>query len=130
MSERYILLMKQVPNEDFSPLEPEFKLVYMDSLSDTEKNNLYSEILPNTEAIIATGAVTSELIAKALKLKVIVVNGAGYDDIDIRAASALHIPVYNIPDITASATATLKSPYPLPAKSRSICSFVKPVQQL
>lgn len=107
MSDRYIIVMKQVPNEDFTPLEPEFKLVYLDSLSDGEKETLYSDILPNTEGIIATGPVTSELIAKALKLKVILVNGAGYDDIDVRAASALQIPVYNIPDTTAIATAEL-----------------------
>lgn len=107
MSERYIIVIKRVPNEDFSPLEPEFKLVYLDSLTDSEKDNLYADILPNTEAIIATGPVTSELIAKALKLKVIMVNGAGYDDIDVRAASALQIPVYNMPDITANSTAEL-----------------------
>lgn len=107
MSERYIIAVKRVPNEDFSPLEPEFKLVYLDTLTEDEKNRLYSDILPNTEGIIATGAVNSELIAKALKLRVIMVNGAGYDDIDVRAASALQIPVYNIPDTTAAATAEL-----------------------
>ena len=107
MSERYIIVIKQVPNEDFTPLEPEFKLVYLDSLSADEKDRLYSDILPNTEGIIATGPVTSELIAKSLKLKVIMVNGAGYDDIDVRAASALQIPVYNIPDTTAASTAEL-----------------------
>ncbi len=107
MSERYILVMKEVPNEDFSVLEPEFKVICMDTMSDEEKANLYSDILPNTEGIIATDGVTSELIAKALKLKVIVVNGAGYDDIDVSAASALHVPVYNIPDLTANATAEL-----------------------
>ena len=107
MSDRYIIVIKKVPNEDFSALEPEFKLVYLDSLSESEQENLYSDILPNTEGIIATGSVTSELIAKALKLKVIMVNGAGYDDIDVRAASALQIPVYNIPDTTSSATAEL-----------------------
>ncbi|MBQ6517627.1 MAG: hypothetical protein IJI14_02850 [Anaerolineaceae bacterium] len=107
MSERYIIVVKQVPNEDFTPLEPEFKLVYLDSLSREEKDSLYSDILPNTEGIIATGPVNSELIAKALRLKVIMVNGAGYDDIDVRAASALQIPVYNIPDTTAAATAEL-----------------------
>lgn len=107
MSERYIIVVKRVPNEDFTPLEPEFKLVYLDALSESEKNNLYSEILPQTEGIIATGPVSSELIAKALKLKVIMVNGAGYDDIDVRAASALQINVYNIPDTTAVATAEL-----------------------
>ena len=107
MSERYVLLIKQVPHEDFSSLEPEFKIICWENLSDEQKNSLYSDILPNTEAIIATAGVSSELIAKTLKLKVIVVNGAGYDDIDIAAASALHIPVYNIPDITASATAEL-----------------------
>lgn len=107
MSERYILVMKEVPNEDFSVLEPEFKVIYMDTMSDEEKAVLYSDILPNTEGIIATGSVTSETIAKALRLKVIVVNGAGYDDIDVSAASALHVPVYNIPDLTANATAEL-----------------------
>lgn len=107
MSERYILVMKSVPNEDFSVLEPEFKVICMDKMTDGEKASLYSDILPNTEGIIATAAVTSELIAKALKLKVIVVNGAGYDDIDVSAASALHVPVYNIPDLTANAAAEL-----------------------
>ncbi len=107
MSNRYIIVVKKVPNEDFTPLEPEFKLVYLDSLSDEERSSLYADILPNTEGIIATGPVNSELIAKALKLKVIMVNGAGYDDIDVRAASALQIPVYNIPDTTAAATAEL-----------------------
>ena len=107
MSERYILVMKEVPNEDFSVLEPEFKVIYMDTMSEEEKAVLYSDILPNTEGIIATGSVTSETIAKALKLKVIVVNGAGYDDIDVSAASALHVPVFNIPDLTANATAEL-----------------------
>ena len=99
--------MKSVPNEDFSVLEPEFKVISMDQMTDAEKAALYSDILPNTEGIIATAGVSSELIAKALKLKVIVVNGAGYDDIDVSAASALHIPVYNIPDLTANAAAEL-----------------------
>ncbi len=107
MSERYILVMKRVPNEDFSPLEPEFKIIYMDSPEAGNKSVLYSDILPQTEGIIATAGVTSELIAKALKLKVIVINGAGYDDVDVAAASAVHVPVYNIPDLTANATAEL-----------------------
>ena len=107
MSDRYIIIIKNVPNEDFSALEPEFKLIYLDRLNESEQDNLYSDILPNTEGIIATGPVTSEMIAKALKLKVIMVNGAGYDDIDVRAASALQIPVYNIPDTTSNATAEL-----------------------
>lgn len=107
MTERYVVVIRKVPNEDFTLLEPEFRLVYLDSLSESEKAGLYSDILPNTEGIIATGSVSSELIAKALKLKVILVNGAGYDDIDVSAASALHIPVYNIPDTTADSTAEL-----------------------
>ena len=107
MSERYILVMKKVPSEDFSPLEPEFKIIYMDSPEVRDRSILYSDILPQTEGIIATDGVSSELIAKALKLKVIVINGAGYDDVDVAAASALHVPVYNIPDLTANATAEL-----------------------
>ncbi len=107
MSERYILVMKRVPSEDFSALEPEFKVIYMDSKEASDKSVLYSDILPQTEGIIATAGVSSELIAKALRLKVILINGAGYDDVDVAAASALHIPVYNIPDLTADATAEL-----------------------
>ena len=107
MSPRYILQIKKVPNEDFTTLEPEFKIVCLDAMTDEESHIFYSEILPNAEGIIATGPVTSELIAKALKLKVIVVNGAGYDDIDVSAASAVHVPVYNIPDVTANATAEI-----------------------
>ena len=102
MSDRYILLITRPLNEDFTVLEPEFKLVCLNELSAEEQSVLYSDILPNTEAILATGRVPAELIAKALKLKVIVVNGSGYDDIDVAAASALHIPVYNIPDTIAN----------------------------
>ncbi len=102
MSDRYILLISRPLYEDFSSLEPEFKLVCLNELSADEQSILYSDILPNTEAILATGRVSAELIAKALKLKVIVVNGSGYDDIDVAAASALHVPVYNIPDTIAN----------------------------
>lgn len=102
MSDRYILMISRPLHEDFSSLEPEFKLVCLNELSAEEQSTLYSDILHNTEAILATGRVPAELIAKTLKLKVIVVNGSGYDDIDVAAASALHVPVYNIPDTIAN----------------------------
>lgn len=107
MTKRYVLQMRKVPFEDFSSLEPDYSIILLDSLSESEKSSFYAEILPRVEAIIATGPVNSELIAKALSLKVIVVNGAGYDDIDVAAATALRIPVYNIPDITSQPTAEL-----------------------
>lgn len=104
---RYVLLMKTVPLEDFSPLEPEFKVIHYDRIREDQKHMFYTVVLPKVEAILATGPVNSELIAKAFSLKCIVVNGAGYDDIDVAAATALRVPVYNIPDITAYSTAEL-----------------------
>lgn len=105
MAERYILQIQKVTGEDFSSLEPEFKLVTLNEVSNKER--FESEILPKVEGILATGPVNAELIAKAFKLKAIVVNGAGYDDIDVAAATALRIPVYNIPDVTAYPTAEM-----------------------
>lgn len=105
MSERYILQIKTVPGEDFSLLAPDFRLVSLDQPYDEEL--LYAEVLPNVEGILATGPVDSELIAKCFRLKCIMVNGAGYDDIDVSAATAVRVPVYNIPDVTAHATAEM-----------------------
>ena len=106
-SNRIVLIIKDVMLEDFSLLEPEFHIVKMVQKSFHLSIPQLESILPQVEAIIATGPVNSALIAKALSLKCIVANGAGYDDIDIAAATACGVPVYNIPGPTTHPTAEL-----------------------
>ena len=53
MAERYILQIKKVAGEDFSALEPEFKLVTLNEVSNKER--FESDILPKVEGILATG---------------------------------------------------------------------------
>lgn len=71
----------------------------------------YSEILSviaDYDGLLAAGTrVDEQLISKAKRLKVISVFGAGYDNVDIEAATRHGIPVTNIPDTVTEATAEL-----------------------
>src|SRR5205809_3932250 len=57
------------------------------------------EISPNYDALIVRSRtrVTADVIAKAVKLKVIGRAGIGVDNIDVKAATARKIPVVNAP---------------------------------
>ena len=57
------------------------------------------EIIPNYDALIVRSRtrVTADVIAKAVKLKVIGRAGIGVDNIDVKAATARKIPVVNAP---------------------------------
>lgn len=61
----------------------------------------------SASAILAMGRVTKEQIDISENLKLICAYGAGYDRVDIAAASAKGIPVCNIPDATSRPTAEL-----------------------
>ncbi len=104
---KFVLIPKKVRVEDFSALEPEFKVVEPADYDSEFTEAELDEILPQTAAIVAITEINAKMIAKALSLKTIVANGAGYDNIDITAANALKIPVINIPDATAQSTAEL-----------------------
>lgn len=65
------------------------------------------KLLPGADAVLAGGALDGELIRSAPHLKIISNYGAGYDRVDVAAATACGIPVTNIPDATAEATAEL-----------------------
>lgn len=62
-------------------------------------------LLARTEAILACGEVTGEMIQAAPKLRIISNYGAGYDRVDVAEATRRGIPVTNCPDSTALPTA-------------------------
>lgn len=64
-------------------------------------------LLPTAEIVVACTAVTREMIDAAKSLKLIVCYGAGYDAINVAAATEKGIPVCNIPQPVASPTAEL-----------------------
>lgn len=106
-TDNIVLIPMKVPGENFHSLEPEFTIIEPENENTIFTQEELAEILPKAKAIVAINRVDSEMIAKALSLEVIVVNGAGFDNIDIAAATALKIPVVNVPDSTALSTAEL-----------------------
>lgn len=57
--------------------------------------------------IIRSDQVDADVIAAAKKLKIVVRAGAGYDNVDLKAASAKHIVVMNTPGQNSNAVAEL-----------------------
>lgn len=64
-------------------------------------------ILPDADAVVACTAVDADMIAVAKKLKLIVCYGAGYDAIDVAAATRAGVMVANTPDAVTAPTAEL-----------------------
>ncbi len=79
-------------------------------------------LLPETDVMLCCGRLDAELLQTAARLKGVVCYGAGYDGIDIAAATRLGIPVCNIPDTVTEATAELAITLML-ALSRRICEL-------
>ena len=94
-----------IPADAFALLEghtvyhPEYGKAY-------SKEELF-RLLADADALLACGAVSGEMIAAAPRLKVISNYGAGYDRIDVEAATRRGIPVTNCPDSTAQPTAEI-----------------------
>ncbi|MBE5802692.1 MAG: dihydrofolate reductase [Clostridiales bacterium] len=64
-------------------------------------------LLPEADAVVACTAFDAEMIQAAKKLKLIVCYGAGYDAIDVEAATRAGIMVANTPDCVTMPTAEL-----------------------
>jgi len=64
-------------------------------------------LLPEADAVLACNPFPRELVEAGKNLKLIVCYGAGYDSIDVAAATERGIPVVNIPDTVTAATAEL-----------------------
>ena len=78
--------------------------------------------LPEADAMLACGRLDAGLLQSAARLKGVVCYGAGYDGIDIAAATRLHIPVCNMPDSVTAATAELAITLML-TLSRRVCEL-------
>ena len=65
------------------------------------------QLLPEADAVLACTPFPRAFVEAGQKLKLIVCYGAGYDSIDVTAATEHGIPVVNIPDTVTAATAEL-----------------------
>jgi len=70
-------------------------------------NEALAAELADADAVLAAGDITDAMLEGAQKLKIISNHGAGYDRIDVAAATRRGIPVTNIPTATAIPTAEM-----------------------
>lgn len=101
----HILVTNGIPAEAFSILEGH--RVSKPPMWQTFPRDEMLSLLRDTGAILACGAVTAEMIAAAPRLQVISNYGAGYEKIEVAAATKRGIPVTNCPDSTAVPTAEI-----------------------
>lgn len=73
----------------------------------TEKQQLLDAVVDADAIIIRSDIIDAEVIAAAKNLKIVVRAGAGYDNVDLDAASAAGVCVMNTPGQNANAVAEL-----------------------
>ncbi len=73
----------------------------------TDKSQLLEAVADVDALIVRSDKVTAEVIAAAKNLKIVVRAGAGYDNVDLAAASARGIVVMNTPGQNSNAVAEL-----------------------
>jgi len=73
----------------------------------TEKQQLLDAVVDANAIIIRSDIIDAEVIAAAKELKIVVRAGAGYDNVDLEAASAAGVCVMNTPGQNANAVAEL-----------------------
>lgn len=100
-----IVVTHGVPDE-YRELLKGHKVIAPEPLKIFSKPELL-EMTTDADAILGCGAVDAEVIANAKKLKIIANYGAGYDRVDVKAASEKGVYVTNTPDETAYPTAEL-----------------------
>jgi len=82
-----------------------FELVLLEKY--TEKAQLLAAVADADALIVRSDKVTDEVIAAAKNLRIVVRAGAGYDNVDLAAASARGIVVMNTPGQNSNAVAEL-----------------------
>ncbi|HLP05885.1 MAG TPA: NAD(P)-dependent oxidoreductase [Paludibacter sp.] len=73
----------------------------------TEKQQLLDAVVDADAIIIRSDVIDAEVIAAAKQLKIVVRAGAGYDNVDLAAATAAGVCVMNTPGQNANAVAEL-----------------------
>jgi D-3-phosphoglycerate dehydrogenase len=82
-----------------------FELALLEKYSD--KSELLAAVADADAIIIRSDKVTDEVIAAAKNLKIVVRAGAGYDNVDLTAATAAGVTVMNTPGQNSNAVAEL-----------------------
>ncbi len=100
-----ILVTFGVPCLDSSAFAPH--TVVMPELGKAFSREEMLSLLPECDAVLACTALTREMILAGRRLRLIVCYGAGYDAIDVSAATENSIPVCNLPDSVTEGTAEL-----------------------
>ena len=115
-----ILITHSVPADRFSLLKPN-QIIIPPSGQAFSREELLS-LLPGCDAVLACGALDRALLEACPRCQLIVCYGAGYDAVDVAAATALGLPVANIPDSVTETTAELAMALLL-AVTRRVCEM-------
>ncbi len=100
-----IVVTHGIPDEAFSILKDHAVFYPAPGRAYTQPE--LAALLSTADAVLACGAFGAELIEAAPNLKVISNYGAGYERIDVAAATQRRIPVTNCPESTALPTAEI-----------------------
>lgn len=73
----------------------------------TDKNDLYAAVADAEAVIIRSDIIDEAVLNAAPKMKIVVRAGAGYDNVDLKAASAKDVVVMNTPGQNSNAVAEL-----------------------
>lgn len=122
-----IIVTYGVPSDGFAALKEH--TVHIPAQGTSFSNDELMALLPNADALVACKAITREMISVAKKLKLIVCYGAGYDAIDIAAATEHGVMVANTPDCVTAPTAELAIAH-LTALARRIPEFNQRVRTM
>lgn len=96
-----------VPSDGFRPLSEAGHTVHIAPEGTHYAHDELMELVREADAVVACKAFGRELIEAGKKLKLIVCYGAGYDAIDVSAATERGIIVANTPDSVTAPTAEL-----------------------
>lgn len=80
---------------------------FMTLESYTAKEDLYQAVAESNALIIRSDKITAEVMEKAPNLEIVVRAGAGYDNVDLEAATSRNIVVMNTPGQNSNAVAEL-----------------------
>ncbi|NLB41517.1 MAG: hypothetical protein GX815_04525 [Clostridiales bacterium] len=106
MNREKILVTFPLPTEGLQDLEEQFDVIRYNKGS-MPKSTLLNSIQDCSGIIAAAINIDEEAMDAAPRLRIISVYGAGYDNIDIKAATERGILVTNIPDVVTDSTAEL-----------------------
>jgi glyoxylate reductase len=105
---RKILVTGRLPEEILSLLAGQFEVESQDEDRPMERRRLLDAIGDRDGLLcMITDSIDEELLSHAPRLKMIANMGVGYNNIDVRAATARRIPISNTPGVLTEATADL-----------------------